>query len=123
MRQRLELIVCVVCHTDEPFKEYEGFEIDIRMIRAVAVDVGSARKAVPDKEKTFSFVGDGTASEVYKKWRTCRCIGSYVVDDMQSSATGSVECGLTFAVKGAASHFLYCSSYVFLRFLPVYRLL
>lgn len=49
---------------DEPFKEYEGFEIDIRMIRAVSVDIGSPRKAIPDVAKTFSFIGDGTASEV-----------------------------------------------------------
>lgn len=49
---------------DEPFKMYEEFEIDIRMIRAVAVDIGSSWKAVPDVAKTFSFIGDGTASEV-----------------------------------------------------------
>lgn len=50
--------------TGEPFKEYEGFEIDIRMIRAVSVDIGSPRKTIPDVAKTFSFIGDGTASEV-----------------------------------------------------------
>lgn len=51
---------------DEPFKMYEGFEIDIRMIRAVAVDHGSAKKTIPDVSKTFSFGGDGTATEVYR---------------------------------------------------------
>lgn len=50
--------------TDEPFKEYRNFEIDVRMIRAVAVDIGSARKVIPETAKTFSFVGDGTAVEV-----------------------------------------------------------
>lgn len=50
---------------DEPFKEYGDFEIDIRMIRAVAVDIGSPRKTIPDVAKTFSFIGDGTASEVW----------------------------------------------------------
>lgn len=54
---------------DEPFKEYEGFEIDIRMIRAVAVDIGSPRMAIPDVAKTFSFIGDGTASEVCVQYR------------------------------------------------------
>lgn len=49
---------------DEPFKMYEGFEIDVRMIRDVAVDYGSAKKTIPDVSKTFSFVGDGTAIEV-----------------------------------------------------------
>lgn len=49
---------------DEPFKEYAAFKIDVRMIRAIGVDVGSARKAIPDVAKMFSFVGDGTASEV-----------------------------------------------------------
>lgn len=34
------------------------------MIRAVAVDMGSPRKAIPGVAKTFSFIGDGTASEV-----------------------------------------------------------
>lgn len=34
------------------------------MIHAVAVDIGSARKAIPETAKTFSFVGDGTAVEV-----------------------------------------------------------
>lgn len=49
---------------EEPFKEYREFEIDIRMIRAVAADMGSPRKAIPGVAKTFSFIGDGTASEV-----------------------------------------------------------
>ncbi|CAN0540052.1 unnamed protein product, partial [Ectocarpus sp. 12 AP-2014] len=54
-----------ICYkfNDEPFKEYVEFEIDIRMIRAVAVDVGSPRKAIPGVAKTFSFIGDGTATE------------------------------------------------------------
>jgi len=34
------------------------------MIRAVAVDIGSPQKTIPDVAKTFSFIGDGTASEV-----------------------------------------------------------
>lgn len=38
------------------------------MIRAVAVDAGSARKTIPHVAKTFSFVGDGTASEVSTQW-------------------------------------------------------
>lgn len=54
----------IVFSADEPFKEYDEFEIDIRMIRAVAVDVGSTRKALPGVDKTFFFIGDGTASEV-----------------------------------------------------------
>lgn len=56
----------MLCATDEPFKEYVEFEIDIRMIRAVAVDVGSPRKAIPGVAKTFSFIGDGTATEVFR---------------------------------------------------------
>ncbi|CAM9792611.1 unnamed protein product, partial [Ectocarpus sp. 13 AM-2016] len=54
-----------ICYkfNDEPFKEYVEFEIDIRMIRAVAVDAGSPRKAIPGVAKTFSFIGDGTATE------------------------------------------------------------
>lgn len=57
------------CRADEPFKEYEEFEIDIRMIRAVAVDIGSPQKTIPDVAKTFSFIGDGTASEVIPRAR------------------------------------------------------
>lgn len=53
---------------DEPFKEYAEFEIDVRMIRAVTVDAGSARKTIPNVAKTFSFFGDGTASEVSAPW-------------------------------------------------------
>ncbi|CAM9132571.1 unnamed protein product [Choristocarpus tenellus] len=53
---------CLPC-TDEPIKAYEKFKIDIRMIRMVAVDSGSASKAVPDLAKTFSFIGDGTATQ------------------------------------------------------------
>ena len=34
------------------------------MIRAVSVDIGSPRKTIPDVAKTFSFIGDGTASAV-----------------------------------------------------------
>lgn len=34
------------------------------MIRAVAVDIGSPKKTIPGVAKTFSFIGDGTASEV-----------------------------------------------------------
>lgn len=34
------------------------------MIRAVAVDIGSSKKAIPDVAKIFSFIGDGTAIEV-----------------------------------------------------------
>lgn len=36
------------------------------MIRAVAVDIGSARKAIPNVAKVFSFIGDGTALEVLR---------------------------------------------------------
>lgn len=58
------MLLMFVALADEPFKEYAEFEIDIRMIRAVAVDAGSARKTIPNAAKTFSFVGDGTAFEV-----------------------------------------------------------
>lgn len=60
----LSKLLLRVCMADEPFKKYEEFEIDIRMIRAVAVDLGSPRKALPEVSKTFSFIGDGTAVEV-----------------------------------------------------------
>lgn len=55
-----------ILFAEEPVKEYTDFEIDVRMIRAVAVDAGSARKTIPNVAKTFSFVGDGTAAEVSK---------------------------------------------------------
>lgn len=50
--------------TDEPFKEYREFEVDIRMIHTVAVDYGSSSRTLPEVAKTFSFIGDGIASEV-----------------------------------------------------------
>lgn len=53
-----------ICRADERFKAYKEFKIDIRMIRTVAVDIGSPAKAVPGMAKTFSFTGDGTATEV-----------------------------------------------------------
>lgn len=74
---------------DEPFKMYEGVEIDIRMIRAVAVDYGSAKKTIPDVSKTFSFVGDGTATEVYREGvPICTKEGAHYI---HRAALGSIQ--------------------------------
>ncbi|CAM9252504.1 unnamed protein product, partial [Discosporangium mesarthrocarpum] len=119
-----------ICYrfNNEPFKLYAEFSIDLRMIRMVAAGQGSASKAVPDLYKTFSFVGDGTASEAgidKVKWirdSDCSSAGiSGLVDGgddqggefelLYFSSTGFTSQTLTFPASEVGGPYSLCYSF------------